>query len=350
MVAESVDYRALLVPAIEAVRVHSPTRFSWLGSPSPRLPRRIEESMTAPAARRYLRDAVASRLYTGFYTSGGRLRSEDADREPMFRDPSFLVALSEANRGSGPWEAGWSVARAEDGHVMATKDGLTLRVPNVACRPGEKGKSLEPGAVVSVHYPKDLPAMSPGYYLALADRSWVAGDDRAVTRLYWHLTAQGAVPFVRDLTERLNLRKVSFILKVVDHPSRYSRCDAGILYLARSEYRRVLPDLRAAYSAVKPYLVDGVPALTKPIVPGVGFADDPPGDESFGMHRCRLLAEGIVTAHEKKLRSPQARLESVHVALREAGVDPDRPYLNPGSSFDVRALSIEQESGNRKSG
>jgi class II lanthipeptide synthase len=339
MGVQAVDYWNQLAAAVAAVRLLSGTRFSWLGKPSGRLPRRIESSMPASAARRYLRDIVAARLYSGFYTNGGRVRDEVTDEEPVFGDASFLAALGAANGGTGPWDRGWTVAKVETGHVLAAKDGLTLLVPKANCRISEKAESLERGTEILVHYPKDLPAMSPGYYLALADRPWVVGGNQAVARVYWHLTAEGAEPFVRSLTARLNCRGIPFLLKVLDHPSRYSRCDAGVVYIARSAYEEVLPDLRATYSAVAPHLVEGVPALTKPVAPGVGFADDPPGDQSFGMHRCLLLAEGIVVAHERGLRSPTARLQSVHAAFRDAGVDPSRPYLNPGSSIDVEPLS-----------
>ncbi len=52
------------------------------------------------------------------------------------------------------------------------------------------------------------------------------------------------------------------------------------------------------------------------------------------MHRCRLLADAIVRAHERG--AGQARLEDVEARFGEEGISLDRPYLNPGSSRRLR--------------
>jgi hypothetical protein len=331
------DYEEQIATAAEAVRVHSATRFSWLASRSPSLPRYIQAAMSERTAREYLEGAIADRLYGDFYASGG-IRPKRSEGWTEFRDHAFVGALSAANSGTGPWDPGWRVTRLNVAHVSVMKGGLTLLVPSIACRSTGRAARLGVGADVMIRYPKDLLGMSPGYYLALGNGSWPDRDGQDVVRLYWHLVPDGAVPFVRNLTDELNRHSVLFGLKVLDHPSRYQRCDAGVLYLSRRSFERALPILRSTYSTLAPHLEEGVPALTKPIAPGVGLAEDPPDGQSFGQHRCGLLARGILLAHEENLRSIEDRVGIVLRVFRDAGLDPSRPYLNPESSFEVKPL------------
>jgi hypothetical protein len=92
--------------------------------------------------------------------------------------------------------------------------------------------------------------------------------------------------------------------------------------------------VRHVHEEIRGYLRSGVPALTLRLAEGVAVAHDPPGGSSFGLHRCRLIAEGLLRAHERGLRSLEDRLDAVIERFREAGVDPDRPYLSPELAQD----------------
>ena len=74
--------------------------------------------------------------------------------------------------------------------------------------------------------------------------------------------------------------------------------------------------------------------MTLPLAPGLAFAEDPGGGESFGAHRCLLLAEAAVTAAERGLGAPEDRLEVVRERFAEAGTTLDAPYLgsSPGGA------------------
>ena len=89
--------------------------------------------------------------------------------------------------------------------------------------------------------------------------------------------------------------------------------------------------LRPLLRALAPHLADSAPAFCKPLARGLALAEEPPGAESFGEHRCRLLAEAIVSADERGLRTPAQRLAVVRERFQAAGVSLDAPYLQPGS-------------------
>ncbi len=165
----------------------------------------------------------------------------------------------------------------------------------------------------------------PGFYLALGDAAEREGGE--VVRFYLNVTSEGAVGLVGALTTRLNDLGVPFRLKVVDHPRSFTRCDAAVLYVLERDRAPVEEQVRAVADKIGPHLLPGVPALTLALQPGVGFADDPPGDESFGTSRCRLIAEALVRAAERGQTTVRERLARIEERFQEEGLDARQPYL-----------------------
>jgi hypothetical protein len=130
---------------------------------------------------------------------------------------------------------------------------------------------------------------------------------------------------VHALTSRLNAEEVPFRLKLANHPYRLARCDAAVLYLASDGFRSLRETVLDMASALTEHLRPRVPAFTLELVPGVGLAEHDGGSQSFGDHRCALLADGIVRAHEQRV----AGIHAVNMRFEEAGVRMDAPYLEP---------------------
>lgn len=324
-------HRQLVAETLCAVRISSPTRFCWHGACGPVLPPDVESAMEPETARRYLVHALQTHLYASFYCQGSaRPHRPEGDRQPQLGFTPFVQSLSSANAGAGSREAGWLVVRREDGgQVVVSRDGLTLWA-----RPGEVADPAEPGATVSVLLPKELLRLSPGFYLALGDAAFDS-DSTTIVRFYWNLRSEGATALVAMLTTALNQEALGFRLKVLNDPGGYSRCDAAVLYTCRGDYDRVADIVAATYPAIACHLKPAIPALTKPLAEGLGLAEDPgSASDSFGMHRCRLLADALVRAYERGADSAQARLEDVEARFNEEGISLDRPYLNPASADD----------------
>jgi hypothetical protein len=139
---------------------------------------------------------------------------------------------------------------------------------------------------------------------------------------------------VREATSALNQANLPFRLKVVNDPAGFTRCDAAVVYIQKREYEGAAEVLGRIYREISDSLKESQPALTKALAPGVGLAEDPGPSDSFGMHRCRLVAEGMVRAHEQGKSSVDERLGTVADRFAEVGIDPGKPYLNPSSSDD----------------
>lgn len=327
-------YESQLTEAIRAVVIRSPTTYSWFGRSSPRLPARVERALSPSTAHDHLVHTLGSRLYSDFFLKGRAVPSGwDVRSSPAGRAP-FIAGLSAANTGSGYWADGWRVrSRGDDGNVVVARRGLELTVAG-----GDCSAPPEPGRAVSLRFPKELRSMSPGYYVACGDRPPADEGPHVLIRLYWNLRESGAVPFVRLATSRLNGAGVPFRLKVVNDPRGFTRCDAAVIYLLDPDFARARDLVESVYEEVSPHLDAMTPALTKRLAPGLGLAEDPGGEESFGQCRCRQLAEGIVGAYERRARRIEDRLALVAARFAEDGVDTGEPYRTaggPGRAWEV---------------
>jgi len=93
------------------------------------------------------------------------------------------------------------------------------------------------------------------------------------------------------------------------------------------------------HSKIQDGLKSETPLFTKRIAPGFALAEDPGNGESFGMHRCRIVAEAIWQAYSEGSQTEEARLEEVTKRFVSYGLTLDRPYLNPRSDdqYDLPA-------------
>jgi hypothetical protein len=246
----------------------------------------------------------------------------------------FVEALSAANSGRGYWEDGWEVRATVDGKVVVRRGGLELWARPEDCLVPE-GSTISPGMQVRLRFPKEYLSISPGFYMMSGDEPLNQEDPQTLVRMYWNLTAESAVPFVRNATSLLNQTHLPFRLKVLNDPARFTRCDAAVLYIMKSDYEAAAELMEKVYPEVAVSLRERTPAFTKPLAPGVGLAEDPGHrGESFGLHRCQLLAEGMVLAHEQGKKSISERMQTVADRFAEHGISLETPFLNPGSSDD----------------
>lgn len=320
----AVGCEALALAALDSLRIVSATSYSWMGTVHRPVSAAVEGAMSPGAARDLLLRQLEGLFYANFYCRG----------EPTFPPPrtagprlggasAFLERLAAANHGRQTLQPGWRVLGEDSGQVIVEQDGLTLWVDPVQVVP-------EPDATdrAALVMPAELRKASPGFYMALGEQS-LGGRADALVRLYWHLTSAAAPRLLDLLTSTLNKAGLAFQLKVVEDADLYDRCDAGVLYAPRESFPALLPWVRDAYLALRDALRPATPAFTKRLAPGLGLAEDPGNGQSFGMHRCSVLAEAAVLAHERAGHDPLAALRET---FAKHDVDPERPYLSPGSS------------------
>lgn len=325
------DSRQPIETAIDGLVISSPARFSWFGQLVLDVPDQVQNEMAAPTARAYLLYSIQTHLYENFYCRGTAAPARDSAIQPRLQTfTPFVAELSANNLGRGTREPGWHVRGIEDDIAVVERDGLRLWVPVAETWPRARN-GAKTSQIVSVSFPAELLQLSPGFYMALGDRWLDVERSGAVLRFYWHVRSDGASTLLRALTSRLNRRSVPFRLKVVNDPDRYIRCDAGVLYTRRRDYRLLRQLIAEVYDEIAPYLEWATPVFTKRLAPGLGFAEDVGAGESFGMHRCGLLAEGLVRSYERSAATLADRMTLVEQVFIESGVSIAAPYLRPGS-------------------
>jgi hypothetical protein len=273
--------------------------------------------------------ALADEIYGRFY-----VRPEPPS--PVPRDLAghrdLINALSDANCGLGTWEPGWRVVRREaDGRLVVSRDGVCFWAPAERVRPSGRA---EPGEGCLVFVPKELRYLLPGFYYAVGNAPPAEDRDSGapLARIYWNLrAAAAALRYMAEITAGLNALEVPFRTKVLSDASNYGRADSGVLYLERSDVEQAWPVVAATWERLRGELGAPTPMFSKRLADGVGLADDPGDGRSFGQVRCAILARGLWAAFGAGADDPEDRAELLRAALREHGIDPERPHLNPGS-------------------
>lgn len=318
-----------VVSAIRATRIHSLTSYSWFDEMSPRLPKNIKIALQQKNSHNYLLFMLQSQLYSDFYCRGFAVPAREQKENHVEGIKSFVNQLAQANTSKGCWETGWEVQSVEDNTAVVSRSGLELRVKIKDLLVSENCP-ITSGSQVRIPMPKEFLNMSPGYYVALGDRKFNNAQHNLV-RIYWNVREQGAVRLMHMVTNMFNQAEVPFQFKTINDPKSYNRCDAAVLYIDENDFNKVLNILHKIISELLPHLKSGIPAFSKPLATGVGLAEDPEG-ESFGMHRCKILADGLLRAYLQRKEALEERIKVVVERFAESGIKMEQPFLRPGSN------------------
>ena len=324
---------AQLEKIVRAVEVRSDDSFNFAGR---HFPLAAQVPGHAHGFARQQANPLAALLEQTLYqhcycrTFDGALR----DEQPLnVQGVDLTPALSEANATRERWDTGWQVYQVlPSGQVLAHKDGRTRALwPGEFLSTDAPGMALRPGMNLSVFFMRETRTMQPGFYFAFGEAQAGETDNFSLARLYWNVRAEGAAPLMRSVTRGLNRFQVPFRMKCLTNTSFYTRNDAAVLYVDKRFYRVTARVLANVHEEVACHLRPDAPLFTKPLADGLALAEEPYTGESFGMQRCRMLAEGILSAHARGLRDEASRLEEVERHFAAYGLRLEAPYLNPRS-------------------
>lgn len=252
-------------------------------------------------------------------------------------DVGFYKRLHESNFGEGYFDPGWSVLREEgDGSLAVAKGGLRLHV--------ERNKHLQAveqaavvGDSVAIQMPKNR--VQNGFYMAVGNAGFSRIEDvkiQSVTvRIYINVTPEGAVAMMRSLTQALNELVIPFSFKVLYNPKEYQRYDSGVLYFDKRDYEVVKQVLKTVYQEHQLHFKSEIPLFTKQLAIGLGLAEEPDQkfavQESFGMNRCQIVANGFLEAWYQGDDLPEVRMQAIIGQFSRLGIELQRPYVNTNS-------------------
>jgi len=236
--------------------------------------------------------------------------------------------LAGANRSRAQWNEGWTITQAlDDGRVVARKNGAER-----AFQPGEylthRGPDLRPkkGSAITVYAPAGSSEIQDAFYYAFGE-TVAEHQPQRVLRFYWNVRPEGVGRLMETLTRELNRFQVPFRFKCLNRTSSFPRRDAAVLYVDARYYAITAMLAERIHGEVGEWLGSGTPLFAKRLAAGLGFAEDP-GD-SFGKHRCRILAGAMAASCGKGV---EERISEVRRAFAERGLSLDLSWLNAGSA------------------
>lgn len=296
---------------VEAVTIESPDCARWYGRAISSVAKIVPSDQRPVRALARFRDGLQSHLYHSFYCTGGATPWPPGSA-PGHESRNFRVLLAGSHSAHGSWSPGWDIWEpAGHGMVGVAHDQLQCWAPLADLAEHEEAIAL--GDTVKVRVPAERLRTFPAFYGILGGKDLTS---REIARFYWNIEHGGASILLRELSAPLDTAGVAYRLKVVSDPGAYCRCDAGVLYIDQFDIAIAAKSIRHAYFMVREQLKPQVPTLTRRLAAGLGFAESPSTNMSFGFQRCGVIA-GL-----RVLPGPAAALE-VHAAALPEGRHPE---------------------------
>jgi HopA1 effector protein family len=286
--------------------------------------------------QKYLIAQVQSYLYDIYFSHsliGTRELAAIAQQPPTIKnnlidgiDIDFYPRLQRSNTSNGYFDPGWEiVAQTDRGELIVVKNGLQLHVePQRHLAPEFHRAAL--GTIVPIYLPHNL--VGRDTYISIGNAGTAINS--ALIQVYFNFTPDAAIEINRKLTSALNRQNIPFQLAILHNPALFARYDAGTLELAQSDYQSVQPVFAGIYQTYQAAFSPNIPLFSKQLAPGLGLVEVPESD-TFGRHRCQILATGLVRASERGHNSTTEKLTTVCRELENAGIDLTQPYLNPNA-------------------
>ena len=282
----------------------------------------------ALGAQRFPASSLENNLYGFCYTREFRLPIVNDD-PPFDPNAHLLIELSSANATRERWDYGWKITQAlPDGSVYAQKEEQSRML-----RPGEfilqdSASTAQAGAWIRAFLSKEDTHSQPGFYIVHPEIAPSIEDFQTLLRVYWNIQSEGAPRLLGLITERLNALRVPFQFKTLRYIAQYRRADAAVLFTGWRYSGLVLRLAAEIYGQVEDRMNSFTPLFTRKLAPGLALAEDPANGESFGMIRCRLLAQAMRNAYLKRQQSQKARMAELRLLFEQSGLNLDLPHLS----------------------
>lgn len=306
----------------------------------------------------YLRWRLGSYLFSLYELGGSTIQLEpksEAASLPIQDEPvqntalgvhsEFYQRLHAQNAGKGFFDPGWQVLRqSQDGLFVIRKDGLTMHVGDRHLQ----SPDIAIGDTVSVLLPSN--GLDNGCYVALGNAGPCRRDGAKPSHrvhLYFNLNLEGIIDGMQYFTNALNALNLPFSLAVpYDEERCEGVCDAATLTLNRDDFGAVQTVLGQFHTEHRDKFQPEVPLFAKMLAPGLGLSEQPLypfiPQESFGMNRFQVVAEGLIDAWRQGHTSPSEREASILQSFSSYKIDLRYPYLNFGEE-DCYALSLDPQ-------
>jgi len=320
--------------ALESVVIRSPGELTIAGEAA-RVPDPIAlfQMNAAAFATSPMLALLQMQIYSRLYSRTTGMATSGEDMTPL---------LSAANRGVDRWEEGWVVTGGMAGGMLTvTRDDVTTNIlPSQYVVP--PGGAVPAGTSLTALLAREAPQWQEGFYYVLSEMPIDVRHESRMTRVYFHITEEGAPALVSAVSELLNAFQLPFRFKVLNRRGLFNRADAAVIFAPKRWFPAIAALLPRIAARTKQFLGDATPLMARRIAPGISVAEDPAtAGDSFGTHRARLLSLAVWNCYTRGTQLADARLEALEELFRTNGLRLDKPYLNAGSAdvYDVPGLA-----------
>lgn len=311
----SSSFRSQIVSLLECIG-NSRGQWTWFAEP------RFANSLPVSA------DALERLLYSSFFLTGGpsALDNRWPATEYQIDLTEHLSSLAE----SRTIRRDAQLEHQGQGRALLVPESVVIPIPD---EPTEvKGRGVYTTTTT-------IGRQIPGFWVYSSQPSLSSGQIR---RVYWNVDPAGVPSLTGSLIEDLAETSFPFQLKVLADARDYWRRDAAVLYIRETDIQELAPILLRAYMKAHSLMRDGVPALVFEALPGMGYAENP-DTQSFGRHRCRLIAHAV-SSRPRVSRSDW--LEIVEGEFADQGIDVDKPYKSLGTNdYRQHRIALSSNSG-----
>jgi hypothetical protein len=316
---------------LRAIVIHSSSEFSFAGQPHKAGEIAFPATAQAFMPTHPLVAALEMVLYENCYCR--RFGAVPTPLPVSFQADDLLPALRAANATADRWEADWEVLHVfPAGQLIARRHGVHRTIAPGDFITANGAGWPNPGATIHLFCRRELLNSQPGFYFAMGGTLADQQDESCQLRFYWHASAESAPDLLALITRALNRFEIPFRCKCLTTSAAFRRADSTVLYLNRRHSHIALQLLATVHERIAARLGDETPFFARRLARGMAIAEDPGNGESFGMHRCRLFAEAIWNAFERRSQHEAERLAAIEEHFRQAGLNLAAAHLNAGSS------------------
>ncbi len=278
-------------------------------------PRETQAKFICTQLQAYLHCIYFSRSLLPLSTTPCSVKSSEAYSNNSSRgiDTAFYDQIEQANCGQGYYDPDWTVqAQLANGRTAVSKEGLCIQVQSDDMYPHQPIAQI--GSQVAIKLPKNLSTVDR--YIAVGNQGRVYQNP--LVYLYFNCPPQTAINLMAQITQIFNQLKLPFELQILLHPEQYPRADALTLKWAAVDYEAADPYLTQMLTTYQAAFYDFIPALSEPVVRGVGKAIVSTG-EDFPQQFLRLVAQFLARAWLNGLTDTVDKINMIQQELQ--GID-----------------------------
>jgi hypothetical protein len=341
----SIDW---LTDIAQNIQIHSQTRIEHRDYTPLHLPDSLEAHyprLSLSLQRQHLSCQLCNYLYRIYWSGEQAQHSElqnpenngkGALQNDLYRgiNSIFYDRLHQANMGSGYLDPDWQLKAYVQSGWVVQKQALNLWISSDRVQ-----DRVKIGDRIAIRLPKNR--INGRYYVAVGNAGIVGSLGRTIhqigtanpksLQICLNLTDTAIVKAMQYLTQTLNQINLPFTFAVRFDPTDYKYRDTGLLEITREHYAQVQAILQQFYQTHRSAFRSTTPRLMKPLATGIAIAEQP-DDQSFGMHRCQLVAEALIHCWEQQVTGLEAKVTAIQQAFKQQGLDWRYPYLEAGST------------------